>query len=259
MSKAFQVKSYLTYWLDAVDEHSLHSPFFFDFHHKVVTQQTIVDNTDIEILRKALLNDRRIIQVEDLGAGSQAMKGSTRSISDIAHASLSEEKFSKLYQRVIGYYLARNVIELGTSLGVNTLYLAKNTAAKITTFEGSPEISSIARKHFADLQANNITLKEGNIDKSLPAFLEQHDRVDLAFLDANHRYEPTMRYVSWLLPRIHAQSILILDDIYYSEEMTRAWRELKKHPLVYGSADFYRCGFLFFNPSLNKQHVVLQF
>lgn len=259
MSKAFQVKSYLTYWLDAVDEHSLHSPFFFDFHSKVVKQPTALDNTNIETLRKALLNDGRIIQVEDLGAGSQAMKGSARRVSDIARATLSAEKFSRLYQRVIEYYLARNVIELGTSLGVNTLYLAKNTNAKITTFEGSADISNIARSHFDALQVTNITLREGNIDKTLPAFLEQHERVDLAFLDANHRYEPTMRYVSWLLPRIHSQSIIILDDIYYSEEMTRAWRELKKHPLVYGSADFYRCGFLFFNPSLNKQHVVLQF
>src|SRR5688572_15110956 len=113
MSKAFQVKSYLTYWLDAVDEHSLHSPFFFDFHNKVVKQPTSLDNTNIETLRKALLNDRRIIQVEDLGAGSQAMKGSARRISDIARTTLSAEKFSKLYQRVIEYYIARNVIELG--------------------------------------------------------------------------------------------------------------------------------------------------
>jgi predicted O-methyltransferase YrrM len=180
-------------------------------------------------------------------------------VRDIASTSLSSRKFSKLYQRTIAYYEAKNVIELGTSLGINTLYLAKDPSAKITSFEGSPELAAIAQTNFKDLKAGNITLKEGNIDKTLPAFLDNTGRIDLAFLDANHRYEPTLRYFSWLMPKLHTQSIVILDDIHYTDEMERAWKELSRHPLVYGSADFYRCGFLFFNPSLNKQHVVMQF
>ncbi|RAV99589.1 O-methyltransferase [Pseudochryseolinea flava] len=259
MSKTFQAKSYFTYWLDAVDEHSLHSPFFYDFQHKVVKQKNTIDNTDIETLRAKLLHDGRTIHVEDLGAGSQSMQGATRSIGDIAKWSLSTAKFSTLYQRVIDHSFARNIVELGTSLGINTLYMASNRAVNVTTFEGAPEIANIALENFQALQANNIAIKVGNIDKTLPTFLEQSGKIDIAFLDANHRYEPTMRYVSWLLGKVHSQSILILDDIHYSAEMERAWNELKKHALVYGSADLYRCGFLFFNPSLNKQHVVLQF
>jgi predicted O-methyltransferase YrrM len=259
MITTFQVKSYLTYWLDAVDEHSLHSPFFFDFHKNVIKRHAAFNNTDIELLRKKLLTDHSVLEIRDHGAGSKALNGTRRKLSDIAGTSLSSQKFSMLYQRAVEFYHAKNVIELGTSLGINTLYLAKNPETRVTTFEGSPEIAASARANFQCLQASNITLKEGNIDKALPAFLDQTGRIDLAFFDANHRYEPTLRYFSWILPKLHAQSILILDDIHYSEQMDRAWKELKKHPVVYGSADFYRCGFLFFNPSLNKQHVVLQF
>jgi hypothetical protein len=78
-------------------------------------------------------------------------------------------------------------------------------------------------------------------------------------MDANHRYQPTLQYFERLLPKINETSIVVLDDIHYSREMEQAWQELKKHRIVYGSADLFRCGILFFDPSLNKQHVILQY
>ena len=77
-------------------------------------------------------------------------------------------------------------------------------------------------------------------------------------MDANHRYEPTVNYFNSLLRVIHTKSIIIMDDIHYSEEMEKAWKEIKNHELVHASIDLFRCGILFFDPSLNKQHVVLQ-
>ncbi|MEO7991775.1 MAG: SAM-dependent methyltransferase, partial [Chryseolinea sp.] len=79
-----------------------------------------------------------------------------------------------------------------------------------------------------------------------------------AFMDANHRYEPTLRYFNILIQKMNDRGILIVDDIHYSTEMDRAWNELKQHVRVHASADLYRCGILFFDPSLNNQHVVLQ-
>jgi hypothetical protein len=58
---------------------------------------------------------------------------------------------------------------------------------------------------------------------------------------------------------MHYKSALIIDDIHQSPEMEKAWKEIQQHALVYGSIDLYRCGIVFFDPSLNKQHVVLQF
>jgi hypothetical protein len=77
-------------------------------------------------------------------------------------------------------------------------------------------------------------------------------------MDANHHYEPTLKYFNWLLPVIHSMSIIIMDDIHYSAEMEKAWEEIKNHEQVHASIDLFRCGILFFDPSLNKQHVVLQ-
>ncbi|MCW5912649.1 MAG: SAM-dependent methyltransferase, partial [Cyclobacteriaceae bacterium] len=69
-------------------------------------------------------------------------------------------------------------------------------------------------------------------------------------------HTPTTRYFELLAKRIQTKGIIALDDIYHSPEMAKAWHELRRHPLVYGSVDLFRCGLLFFDPVLNRQHYV---
>ncbi|WP_333821147.1 O-methyltransferase [Ohtaekwangia sp.] len=260
MPTLFQCKTYLSYWLDQVTEHSLHSPFLFDFYKNVLHTE---DNNSyyhpIEERRKAYLLNETTLTIQDLGAGSAVLKTSQRKINAIARTSLSPEKYSKLYARIIAYFKCRTILELGTSLGINTLYLAAKKDTTVTTFEGAASIVKTARDTFQLLQATNIRVIEGDINYTLHSYLGNCTGIDFAFLDANHRYEPTVKYFGMLLQKLHANSIVVLDDIHYSPDMEKAWRQLQQHPLVYASVDLYRCGLLFFDPSLNKQHVVLQF
>ncbi|NBW36213.1 MAG: SAM-dependent methyltransferase, partial [Cytophagia bacterium] len=57
----------------------------------------------------------------------------------------------------------------------------------------------------------------------------------------------------------HDKTIIVFDDIHLNEGMEQAWSEMKEDSLVYGSADLFRCGFIFLDPSLNRNHKVLQF
>lgn len=258
MFNFFQLKTYLSYWLDAVDEHSLHSPFLFDLYTNVIKPEA-EGIVEIEKLRGSLLKTHREIEVDDLGAGSKHTSDSKRKISDIANTSLSDIRFSLLYRRIAQHIGAKNIIELGTSLGINTLYLAKKNDAKVFTFEGSETIAEIAQDTFEFASAKNIELIRGNIDSTLYSSLSRMPKADLVFMDANHQYEPTLKYFEWLLTKVHHKSIVIIDDIHDSPGMEKAWKQLRHHDLVYTSIDLYRCGILFFDPSLNKQHVVLQF
>lgn len=253
----FKIKSYLSYWLEAVDEHSLHSPFFFDFYTRQVKPvATPGAFQHIETLRQKLRDDQRTISVVDLGTGER--KKSLRKISHIARTSLTPPRFSVLYSRILQSVPHASVIELGTSFGINTLYLAHKPDASVTTFEGSAAIADIAALTFEFAGKKNINLVVGNIDRTLPVFLQRIRRVDFAFVDANHRYEPTLRYFQWLMKKVHEKSVVVVDDIHHSPEMEAAWKSIKNHRLVYGSADLFRCGIVFFDPSLNKQHVILQ-
>lgn len=243
-----------------MDEHSLHSPFFYDLYTKAIRPKGTPERYEtIESIRRKLLQNENYIDVEDFGAGAVYTKSNRRRIRDIARTSITPGKFSRLYQRLIHHFNSKVILELGTSFGVNTLYLAAKQDAIVYTFEGAKNIVSIAKQNFESAGAGNIRLIEGDINTTLPAFLATSKKIDFAFIDANHRYTAMKNYFHWLLPMLQGGSIVLFDDIHSTAEMTKAWTEIKQHTLVYGSIDLFRCGIVFFDPSLNKQDFVLQF
>lgn len=254
MPGLFSIRAFITHWLDAVDDHSIHSPFFFEFFKVVNDRNPVWGADEIEEVRKKLLNNPFPIEYEELGSGKSG-KGKEK-LSDIAQRSLATPELAELYARIVKYLKAETIIELGTSLGISTLYLALRNEAQITTLEGNQAVADIAITNFEFFDKKNISVIHGNIDQTLKEALFNMRRVDFALVDANHRYEPTMRYFDLISKRVKEKSIVVIDDIHHSAEMDKAWNEIRKNELVYGSIDLYRCGILFFEPSLGKQHFV---
>ena len=153
------------------------------------------------------------------------------------------------------------ILELGTSLGITTSYLASaNPAAQITTMEGASAVAAVAKDNFNKLGLNNIRVVEGNFDHTLTDTLTTMPVIDLAFLDGNHRYEPTVRYFRQILPHLHDHSIVILDDIHWSAEMEQAWDEVRGMEEVTLSIDLFFIGLVFFRKEQKeKQHFSIRF
>lgn len=192
----------------------------------------------------------------DLGATSPHFQNDQRPLSKITSTSASPKALCELFMRLTSYIQAKAIVELGTSVGLTTLYLAHQTGSHVTTFEGNKALIQVALTHFEYFDKKNIRVVAGNIDQTLPDFIQNPAKIDFALMDANHRYTPTLRYFELLAKRIHTKGIIVMDDIYYSPEMKKAWTEIRHHPLVYGSVDLFRCGLLFFDPALNRQHYV---
>jgi len=138
------------------------------------------------------------------------------------------------------------------------MYLANIKNSYVFTFEGAPDVAALAKRNFKFDDHQNIEVITGDITETLPRFVSSSPKIDAVLMDANHHYEPTIKYFNWLTAVIHPRSVIIMDDIHSSKEMEKAWQEIKNHEMVYASIDLFRCGILFFDPSLNKQHVVLQ-
>jgi predicted O-methyltransferase YrrM len=131
--------------------------------------------------------------------------------------------------------------------------------AQIHTIEGCPQTAEIAKQNFKRLDTHNIKQHVGNIDEVLPALLRKIDKIDLAYLDANHQYEATMRYFNLLLPALASESLLIFDDIHWSAGMQQAWNDIIQHPSVTISVDLFAFGLAFVNPKFSKEHFIWRF
>ncbi|AFK04886.1 O-methyltransferase-like protein [Emticicia oligotrophica DSM 17448] len=252
---------YIKYLFKAKDEHSLHSPFLFDFYTRIVKDKTNYGvYSEIENLRKQALKDKRLINITDFGAGAKLNSNKQRMVKNIAKHSLKRPQLAKFLHRIISYYNYKNILDLGTSLGITTAYLAKaNQDSQVNTFEGCAETANVAQENFDALSINNISLNVGNIDTLLPEVLQKIEKIDFAFFDANHRFEPTISYFEHCVGKIHEDSCFVFDDIYWSNEMKMAWDTIKKHPEVSISIDFFWIGIVFFRKKQPKQHFILKF
>ncbi len=240
----------------------MHSPFVFQFILHVLNNTSgYKAPEEIEDLRKQLLHDARMLQIEDLGAGSRVASTKERSVQQLAKSALKPKKYAQLLFRLVKHYQPKTIIELGTSLGITTSYLSSaNPGATITTIEGSQAVATIANQNFTNLALKNIQLLQGNFDDLLPSVIRQRSSIDLAYIDGNHRYQPTIDYFHQLLPIIHNNTILVFDDIHWSEEMERAWNEIKQHSSVRCTVDIFFLGFVFFRSEFKaKQHFTIRF
>lgn len=252
---------YLKHRLTAKSRHGTHSPFVYKLADEVIYDfNDKSEYKNIEEQRKKLFNDDSIITVTDLGAGSHLNKNRTKKVSQIAKNALKSPRLAKLIYRLAKNAKAKSAIELGTCLGITTAYLAKADAqAKVVTIEGCPQTAEVARKNFQKLNLENIELHVGNFDLILPDIIAQQPSLDFVYIDGNHRKDATLNYFKWCLPKVNENSLLIFDDIYWSEGMKEAWSEIKNHPDVAITIDLFWIGLVYFKKGQAKEHFKLKF
>lgn len=206
-----------------------------------------------------MLQSRQQLHITDYGAGSKVNHAPVREVRDVAQHSKKSARLGRLFHRLIERFGYQHIFDLGTSLGMSTLYLATgHPQARITTFEGCPQTAEVARQNFEQYGANNIQIIVGNLDQTLPDKVALTPKIDFAFFDANHRYEPTLRYFETCLAKAHNDSLFVFDDIHWSDEMEAAWTYIKAHPSVSVTIDLWAVGLVFFRQQQPKQDFILR-
>lgn len=235
----------------------VHSPFLFQFTRFVLFEnKPYYIFAKIELLRKELKNDKRVLTVTDFGVRNDRFT----TVAAIASHALKSARHGQLLYRISNYFKVKSVLELGTSLGITTSYLASpSTKIQCVSMEGCPQTAAVALENFKSLGLENIEIIVGNIDETLEKALARFDDLDLIFIDANHQFIPVMNYFEKCLPKMKNNSILIVDDIYWSEGMERAWKSIKNHPNVAATIDLFHFGIVFFNNDLNKKHYKMRY
>lgn len=262
-SPAVAAYKFIRYWLGASNGrgHGIHSPFVYALIREVLMDKKHYDAYDgPERYRKRLLRDRQLLAIEDLGAGtgSNAMQ---RRVCDIARTSAKHQRYASLLYRLGTYLGARKVLEMGTSLGVTTMYLAGiPTLEELRTLEGAEAVADVAQQAFASVGRDKVSLIRGGFDDTLQGVLASLGTVDLVFVDGNHRKEPTLRYFEQLLPYTHNDTLVVFDDIHWSPGMEEAWAAIRNDPRVSLTIDLHAIGLVFFRKEiLEKQNFIIRF
>ncbi|HXC03367.1 MAG TPA: class I SAM-dependent methyltransferase, partial [Bacteroidia bacterium] len=248
-------------YIRASTKHDLHSPFIFNLMTGVIEKDRKEKIQEpIENLRHELLNSTDEISVLDLGAGSSASVSRVRTIRSIARTSSKAARYARLLYRLSAYFKPSEILELGTSLGISSLYLhAASPHAKLITLEGCPAIAQKAQQNIDRLKVNGIHILTGSFEEKLPVALAGLSKTSFVFFDGNHRKAPTLAYFNQCLEKAGEDSVFIFDDIHWSPEMTEAWEEIKSRAEVTVTVDLFMLGLVFFRKGQEKQHFTLRY
>jgi len=249
--------SFLHYFWKAKKRHNIHSPFVYDLSDQCFTKPvSSADQLIINDQKRKLKQNKEIITITDFGAGSKYL-GNERKISEIFKISRSSEKYAKALYQLSKHYAPKRVLELGTSLSWGTLHLHLGyKSAKIDTVEGCPETFQAAKRFFPVL-TNTVLFHNARFDDFIKD-LTPADVYDLIFIDGHHNGEALLRYMKQLQPFSNNQTIWILDDIRWSNDMWDAWQSVLKDEYFHVTIDVFRMGMVLQRNEQRKEHFLLR-
>jgi len=229
--------------------HGIHVPYLFEFIHRV-----IFNSEGIECPGMVLQEHR------DLKRNLTLAGGDGRSISSFVLRSSVSEKYGALLYRISRWFGPEMMVELGTGVGISTLYLS--TASPDTplhTIEGNTERATFAAQLVSRCMLGPVSIHWGEMDEKLDDILPMMPGRFMAYVDGNHSYEPTVRYVRHLVDRAGDEAVIIMDDIHWSRGMNQAWQEVLSWPEIRISIDLFHMGILLLRKDLQQSHLKIKF
>ena len=252
-----------TYW------RGIHSPFFFDLARHLEGGGRYVDVAydkglvnaieQIEGLRRNLLRSGDHIEVNDCGAGSRIFKSNSREVKKITRYVLQSKRVAFSLLRVLIFWRTQGsgikILEMGTSLGLTTAYLAAS-GWDVETWEGCQQTANYARKNWKGLGCEDQIKSKVGTFKSLMD--EAQGGWDVVFLDGHHDKAATLEYVECLKTKLNQGGAILVDDIVWSKGMKEAWAKLLEDPHWNATMNWRGKGWLFNRDGEIEQHLKLR-
>lgn len=237
----YRIYHFILYYFRAKTVYEIDSPFIFSFFKEVLddNRQYYAFN-EIKTLRNALLqNDSQIDRI-DFGTGNQHR---VQKINEILKKSSISPFKGKLLFRIVKWFEPVKILELGTNLGLSAAYMAStDKSRKLITVEGDPALAGIAQQNIKTLGLSNIQLVQGEFGNVLSNLLKENPDFDLFYIDGNHAKDSTLEYTSMIFKTVPNRFLIVFDDIYWSADMTAAWKEIQSYQEFNIKVDLYHWG-----------------
>ncbi|WP_104399093.1 O-methyltransferase [Vibrio penaeicida] len=223
----------------------------------------------IEQRRATLLGSNAEISVMDYGAGSpntirtqeEMAKGVEFHSTISAVCRSSKPAFWGVFLfKLIRYLQPSTCLELGSCVGISASYQASalqmNNNGQMLTLEGSPEVAKVAQESLDFMELNNTSIITGPFHSTLQDTLSTHHPIDYLFNDGHHDHDAVLQYFNAALPYLAKSTVMIIDDINWSEGMRNAWQKIEEDERVALSIDLNEIGIALITDTLPSKEII---
>ncbi len=254
-SKYFgRLKLYLSYYIKARTRYSIHSPFLHQFIAFVFDKERVYyDFQKLHQISEQIKLEEGILPDERF---SRTHRQNGISLSGLYKKSGHDLSEYECLYRLALFLKPSSILELGACTGMSSMALYLGAKPKsLKTLEGNQYLSAYCNNLFKNQGISSAVC----IHTEFKEYLESAHlkETELVFIDGHHQYAPTMSYTKLLIENSSDRSVIIMDDIHWSEEMYKAWNALKMHPQVHCSLETFRWGFLFKDSRISSGHYCL--
>jgi len=194
--------------------------------------------------RKRLRSENGKFTFNEFGAGNRLGTRQKKTVRKIAKKSATSKRNGKKLYKLVDFFDPEIIIEMGTSLGIGTLYICHAAKGKkIVTIDANKDVQEIARREIQKKGFNNIDFVNATFDDVVEKVLKlTKEKKTLVFIDGNHRYSPTLKYFDLCLKHLADGSVLIFDDIHWSKGMQQAWEKIIRSDKIKFTMDMFYLG-----------------
>ena len=205
MSKLLFLIKYLKYLFVSKTKYSVHSPFVYELVTNVLNNKSY---------RQEYARIRNI------------------------KASTINSKQLKLICRIINRYKSENILEIGNSNHLDSVFLSS--------------IQSKANVFFCNIKTNEIS--EIKTQKNI-----QSKSFDFAFYNIKNNDSLTLSEFMNHLKYFHNNSIVAIFNIHHSKEIEEVWKKIITQKEVTISIDLFFIGLIFFRKEQVKENFIIRF
>lgn len=262
---AWRLRQWVQWRARAHRLHGLHSPYVYQLASQVLAPKNQDWPGQVEALRLQLAASAQPLNLLDYGAGWHADGRSARqtTVGAVARSSARGYASGALLYRLVQHFQPKTVLELGTNLGIGSLYLAGGMPAGSTlhTLEGDPGLAKLAANHLAqyapEVQAN---ISIGPFEETLPQLLGSlTTKIDVVVLDGHHTSKAVRWQLAQLMLHLSSQAVVVVDDIYWTPDMLLGWQQAIALPRVSAALNLFHTGILLLDRDMARQQFWLRY
>ena len=254
-----KIVSFFCFIIKSKNEHGVHSPFVFDLITSCFYKTKSKNDLTIFLnYKKELSKNNSLSEISNFNFMSRLLLSHKRKRSRIFKDSEISNKRARLLIHLIQYLKPKNILEIGTGFGINTVVLSSaQRNSKITTLDENEQTVNVIKEMFKKNTFKHVKFLTGNFDITLPQVFN-NNIYDFIYFKGSCENKTTLNYFESSLSSIHNNSVLLFENIHSNRESEKVWNSIKKHEKVTVTIDTFLWGFVFFRKEQEKEHFIIR-